>query len=83
MGQQTVLLPVKEFELLAQLAQYPGRLFTRSELIELVWGSDYQGDERTVDVHIKRLRERFADNQADFNIRTVRGIGYKLEVMNS
>lgn len=80
-GQQTLLLPVKEFELLAQLAQYPGRLFSRSELIELVWGVDYEGDERTVDVHIKRLRERFSDYQDDFMIRTVRGIGYKVEVM--
>ena len=80
-GQQTLLLPVKEFELLAQLAQYPGRLFSRSELIELVWGIDYKGDERTVDVHIKRLRERFSDYQDDFLIRTVRGIGYKVEVM--
>lgn len=79
-GSEVLLLPVKEFELLAQLAQYPGRLFTRSELIELVWGMDYEGDERTVDVHIKRLRQRFQDDTADFIIRTVRGIGYKLEV---
>lgn len=82
-GQQTLLLPIKEFDLLAQLAQYPGRLFSRSELIELVWGVDYEGDERTVDVHIKRLRERFSDYQDDFLIRTVRGIGYKVEVMTS
>lgn len=81
-GQQVLLLPVKEFELLAQLAQYPGRLFSRSELIELVWGIDYEGDERTVDVHIKRLRERFLDYQDDFMIRTVRGIGYKVEVIS-
>lgn len=80
-GQQVLLLPVKEFELLSQLAQYPGRLFSRSELIELVWGTDYEGDERTVDVHIKRLRERFLDYQDDFIIRTVRGIGYKVEVI--
>lgn len=80
-GHQVLLLPVKEFELLSQLAQYPGRLFSRSELIELVWGTDYEGDERTVDVHIKRLRERFLDYQDDFIIRTVRGIGYKVEVI--
>lgn len=67
---------------MAQLAQYPGRLYTRSELIELVWGMDYEGDERTVDVHIKRLRQRFIDYQEDFVIRTVRGIGYKLEMVN-
>ncbi|AIQ18168.1 heme transporter CcmC [Paenibacillus sp. FSL H7-0357] len=82
-GNDVLLLPVKEFELLAQLAQYPGRLFSRSELIELVWGADYEGDERTVDVHIKRLRQRFADYQEDFVIRTVRGIGYKVEMVNA
>ncbi|WP_310833127.1 response regulator transcription factor [Paenibacillus pedocola] len=82
-GNDVLLLPVKEFELLAQLAQYPGRLFSRSELIELVWGADYEGDERTVDVHIKRLRQRFAGYQNDFMIRTVRGIGYKVEMVNT
>lgn len=81
-GNEVLLLPVKEFELLAQLAQYPGRLFSRSELIELVWGADYEGDERTVDVHIKRLRQRFTDYQNDFVIRTVRGIGYKVDMVN-
>jgi DNA-binding response OmpR family regulator len=79
-GDTVVLLPLKEFELLAQLAQYPGRLFARDELIRLVWGVDYIGDERTVDVHIKRLRKRFADNERCFSIHTVRGIGYKIEV---
>jgi two-component system OmpR family response regulator len=82
-GDDVLLLPVKEFELLAQLAQYPGRLFSRSELIELVWGAGYEGDERTVDVHIKRLRQRFAEYQDDFVIRTVRGIGYKVEMINA
>ena len=79
-GQSVFLLPMKEFELLSQLAQYPGRLFSRDELIRLVWGADYEGDDRTVDVHIKRLRQRFADYADDFSIQTVRGIGYKLEV---
>lgn len=82
-GNEMLLLPVKEFELLSQLAQYPGRLYSRSELIELVWGADYEGDDRTVDVHIKRLRQRFADYQNDFIIRTVRGIGYKVEMVNA
>ena len=50
---QTILLPLKEFELLSQLASYPGRTFSREELIELVWGMDFEGDERTVDVHVK------------------------------
>ncbi|CQR55712.1 response regulator transcription factor [Paenibacillus riograndensis] len=81
-GNDVLLLPVKEFELLAQLAEYPGRLFSRSELIELVWGADYEGDERTVDVHIKRLRDRFSEYKNDFTIRTVRGIGYKVETVS-
>lgn len=79
-GDEVMLLPLKEFELLAQLAQYPGRVFTREDLIALVWGADYEGDSRTVDVHVKRLRERFERRQDDFTIRTVRGIGYSLEV---
>ncbi len=79
-GETEFFLPLKEFELLSQLAQFPGRLFSRDELITLVWGADYQGDDRTVDVHIKRLRQRFADYTADFTIKTVRGIGYKLEL---
>ncbi|WP_223067906.1 response regulator transcription factor [Paenibacillus caui] len=79
-GDSVMLLPRKEFELLAQLAQFAGRLFAREELIRLVWGPDYDGDERTVDVHIKRLRQRFADYQEIFAIQTVRGLGYKLEV---
>lgn len=79
-GEAVLLLPLKEFELLAQLAQYPGRLFAREELIRLIWGADYAGDERTVDVHIKRLRKRFLNYKDSFAIRTIRGIGYKLEV---
>ncbi|REK74948.1 response regulator transcription factor [Paenibacillus paeoniae] len=72
-------LPLKEFELLAQLAAHPGQLFTREQLLRLVWGEGYRGDSRTIDVHIKRLRERFADICEDVVIKTVRGIGYKLE----
>jgi len=79
-GDSVVLLPLKEFELLAQMAQYPGRLFSREDLIRLVWGADYAGDERTVDVHIKRLRKRFLGCEDCFVIHTVRGIGYKIEV---
>ncbi|WP_341280114.1 response regulator transcription factor [Paenibacillus sp. FSL H8-0537] len=79
-GDAMLLLPLKEFELLAQLAEYPGRLFSREELIRLVWAADYEGDERTVDVHIKRLRQRFAAYEQDFRITTVRGIGYKIEL---
>jgi DNA-binding response OmpR family regulator len=76
---QLLILPMKEFELLAQLASYPGRIFTREELIHLIWGADFNGDNRTIDVHVKRLRERF-ERTDDFAITTVRGVGYKLEV---
>lgn len=76
---RTIILPLKEFELLAQLANYPGRIFTREQLIEHVWGIDFIGYDRTVDVHIKRLRERFSNGKSGFAIQTVRGRGYKLE----
>lgn len=75
-----VHLPPKEFELLYQLASYPGQIFLRDQLIETVWGFDHEGDERTVDVHIKRLRERFAAYTHLFRIVTVRGLGYRLEM---
>lgn len=75
-----LMLPMKEFELLAQLASYPDRIFTREELIQQIWGVDFNGGDRTVDVHIKRLRERFSKLTDDFTIKTVRGVGYKLEV---
>jgi two-component system, OmpR family, response regulator len=77
---KTVTLPMKEFELLYKLGSYTGQLFTRDNLIEQIWGIDYEGDERTVDVHIKRLRERFAEFESDFRIVTIRGLGYRLEV---
>ncbi|MDM8099014.1 MULTISPECIES: response regulator transcription factor [Oceanobacillus] len=78
-GDKTLLLPLKEFELLALLATYPQNVFTRSQLIEKVWGIDYEGDDRTVDVHVKRLRERFSSLTSAFSIKTVRGVGYCLE----
>ncbi|MEK8129562.1 response regulator transcription factor [Paenibacillus filicis] len=72
-------LPLKEFELLFKLASYPNQIFTRNQLIEQIWGIDYDGDERTVDVHIKRLRERLPEQGTGFTIKTIRGLGYKLE----
>ncbi len=78
--QNQLTLPLKEFELLFKLASYPGKTFSREQLIEQIWGYDYEGDERTVDVHIKRLRERFPDGQYGFRITTIRGLGYRLEV---
>ncbi|MGO4179925.1 DNA-binding response regulator [Paenibacillus sp. FSL A5-0031] len=79
-GDEVITLPLREFELLSQLASHPGRIYTREQLIQLIWSADFKGDSRTVDVHIKRLRERFADCQDDFTITTIRGLGYKLEV---
>lgn len=81
-GNQKWNLPQKEFELLFHLASYPGQIFMREQLIEAVWGFDHEGDERTVDVHVKRLRERFADYSNEFSIVTVRGLGYRLETAN-
>lgn len=77
-GGENVTLPLKEFELLFLLASYPGKTLTRDALIEQIWGFDYEGDERTVDVHIKRLRERLAEADR-LEIRTIRGLGYRLE----
>lgn len=75
-----MLLPLKEFELLSYLTSNPKLVFSREHLIEQIWGLDYEGDARTVDVHIKRLRERFSNLTDDFQIKTVRGVGYSLEV---
>jgi DNA-binding response OmpR family regulator len=75
-----VALPRKEFELLFTLAGAPGRTFTRDQLITEIWGYDFAGNERTLDVHINRLRERFPEGRHSFLIRTVRGLGYRLEV---
>ncbi|RKP56830.1 DNA-binding response regulator [Cohnella endophytica] len=80
-GDQSLTLPLKEFELLFKLSSYTGKTFSREQLIEQIWGFDYEGDERTVDVHIKRLRERFPDGQYGFRITTIRGLGYRLEVI--
>jgi DNA-binding response OmpR family regulator len=79
-GKRTLFLPLKEFELLTYLISNPKLVFSREHLIEQIWGLDYEGDERTVDVHIKRLRERFSKLTDDFQIKTVRGVGYLLEV---
>jgi two-component system, OmpR family, response regulator len=79
-GKYEITLPLKEFELLYKFASYPGKTFSREQLIEDIWGYDYEGDERTVDVHIKRLRHRFSDENCLFKITTLRGLGYRLEV---
>jgi len=71
-------LPKKEFYLLFKLLSYPKKIFTRHQLMDEIWGYDSEADERTVDVHIKRLREKFEEN-SDFTIVTIRGLGYKAE----
>lgn len=72
--------PPKEIELLHFLASNPNRVYTREQLLEEVWGFDYFGDSRTVDVHIKRLREKLEGTDADWQLKTVWGVGYKFEV---
>jgi two-component system response regulator RegX3 len=74
-------LPLKEFELLEFLMRNAGRVLTRMQLIDRVWGSDYVGDTKTLDVHIKRLRAKIEDDPANPKIiQTVRGLGYKMEL---
>lgn len=72
----TLTLPQKEFYLLFLLLSYPGRIFTRQELMDELWGTDTNTSPRTVDVHVNRLRSRFAGRE-DFEISTIRGLGYK------
>ncbi len=76
-----LVLPKKEFELLYELAEGQGRTLTREQLLERIWGYDYPGGDRTVDVHVKRLRDRFPEARSGFRIRTMRGLGYRLEVV--
>lgn len=79
--EKTVDMPPKELELLYFLASSPNQVFTREQLLDHIWGYEYIGDTRTVDVHIKRLREKIKDNP-HWSIATVWGIGYKFEVKN-
>jgi DNA-binding response OmpR family regulator len=72
-------MPPKEFELLYFLASNPNKVYTREQLLYEVWGYDYPGDSRTVDVHVKRVREKLGDH-TEWNIKTVWGVGYKFEV---
>ncbi|PFA18567.1 DNA-binding response regulator [Bacillus cereus] len=79
-GEQVIILPLKEFELLFMLGSKIGRTCSREQLIEEVWGYDFEGNERTLDVHINRLREKFQKETASFAIKTIRGLAYRLEV---
>ena len=74
------VLPQKEFMLLYKMASYPGRIFTRQQLMDEIWGYENESDTHTVDVHIGRLRERFRDSK-DFKIVTLRGVGYKVVML--
>ena len=76
-GGESMTLPQKEFMLLYKMVSFPGRIFTRQQLMDEIWGYDSDTDTHTVDVHIGRLRERFRGN-TDFRIVTMRGVGYKV-----
>ena len=73
--------PPKEMELLYYLASSPNRVYTRNQLLDVVWGFDYFGDSRTVDVHVKRLREKLEGVSENWSLKTVWGVGYKFEVL--
>lgn len=73
-------IPMKEFELLFLLGSHQGKTLPRNQLIEDIWGYEFEGNERTLDVHIGRLRERFPYEQYHFRITAIRGLGYRLEV---
>lgn len=77
---KTIEMPPKELELLYFLASSPNQVFTREQLLDQIWGYEYIGDTRTVDVHIKRLREKIRDHES-WRLSTVWGIGYKFEVL--
>jgi DNA-binding response OmpR family regulator len=72
--------PPKELELLYYLASHPNRVFTRDQLLDEVWGFEYYGDSRTIDVHVKRLREKLEGASEQWSLKTVWGVGYKFEV---
>ena len=76
---ERVDMPPKEIELLYTLVKNPSRVFTRDDLLKEIWGQNYNGDSRTVDVHIKRVREKLGDNP-HWKLTTVWGVGYKIDV---
>jgi len=80
-GGKKIDTPPKEMELLFYLASSPNRVYTRNQLLDEVWGFDYFGDSRTVDVHVKRLREKLEGVSSQWSLKTVWGVGYKFEVL--
>jgi DNA-binding response OmpR family regulator len=81
LGSQLLEMPPKEIELLHFLASHEGKVFTREQLLESVWGFEFFGDSRTVDVHVKRIREKLGENDA-WQIKTVWGVGYKFQTQS-
>ncbi len=79
-GGKSIDTPPKELELIYHLASNPNRVYTRDQLLDEVWGFDYYGDSRTVDVHVKRLREKLENVSQQWSVKTVWGVGYKFEV---
>jgi DNA-binding response OmpR family regulator len=79
---QEIVLPPKEMELLYFLASHSNHVFTRQQLLDHIWGWDFERDPRTVDVHIKRIREKLGDSNPSWRVKTIRGVGYKFEVEN-
>ncbi len=77
---ESIDFPPKEFELLHYLAENPNQVFTREQLLDRIWGYEYIGDTRTVDVHIKRIREKLNKQEESWSIKTVWGVGYKFEL---
>ncbi|AFQ43929.1 response regulator transcription factor [Desulfosporosinus meridiei] len=75
-------IPLREFELLFKLGSFPGKTLSRNQLIEDIWGFDFDGNERTLDVHVGRLRDRFPPAGFGFQILTIRSLGYRLEVIS-
>lgn len=75
----SMTFPTKEFLLLYKLASYPGQVFSRDQLIEDIWGMDFEGSDRTIDSHIKKIRKKFEGKPAPFDIVSIRGLGYRLE----
>jgi DNA-binding response OmpR family regulator len=75
-------MPPKEFELLHFLANHPNQVFTREQLLDRIWGYEFMGDTRTVDVHVKRVREKLSDSGGEvWSLKTVWGVGYKFELL--
>jgi DNA-binding response OmpR family regulator len=77
-----IVLPPKEMELLYFLTSHSNQVFTRQQLLDQIWGLDFEGDSRTVDVHIKRIREKLGNSNPYWKVKTIRGVGYKFEVDN-